>query len=127
MNFIPCQIEQNGAGMRVRVADNIALPVPTGRSARYQPFIGKQITLGLRPEHITEPRHNGRNDGCDFAVTLDVVEPLGMETMVFFTVNGVEICGRVEPSSAADAGATMRLHANVDHMYLIDPSNGEVI
>src|SRR5881398_2462135 len=40
MNLIPCQLEQNGAGMRVRVADNIALPVPTGRSARYQAFVG---------------------------------------------------------------------------------------
>src|SRR5262245_44935249 len=113
--------------MRVRVADKIALPVPSERSTRYQPFVGKPVTLGLRPEHITEPRHNGRNDGRDFAVTLDVVEPLGMETMVFFTVKGTEICGRVEPSSAVDAGATMRLNANVDHMHLIDPSNGEVI
>jgi multiple sugar transport system ATP-binding protein len=89
--------------------------------------VGKPLTLGLRPEHITEPRQNGRSDGSDFAVTLDVVEPLGMETMVFFTVNGTEVCGRVEPSSAADAGATMRLHANVDHMHLIDPANGGVI
>ena len=87
----------------------------------------KPVTLGLRPEHITEPRQNGRGDGSDFAVTLDVVEPLGMETMVFFTLNGTEVCGRVEPSSAADAGATMQLHANVDHMHLIDPASGAVI
>ena len=60
-------------------------------------------------------------------MTLDVVEPLGMETMVFFTVNGIEFCGRVEPSSAADAGAAMRLHANVEHMHLIDPATGAVI
>jgi multiple sugar transport system ATP-binding protein len=46
---------------------------------------------------------------------------------VFFGVNGTEICGRVEPSSAGDAGATMRLHANVDHMHLIDPASGAVI
>jgi multiple sugar transport system ATP-binding protein len=51
---------------------------------------------------------------------------MGMETMVFFTVDGTEICGRVEPSSAGDAGATMRLHANVDHMHLIDPASGAV-
>jgi multiple sugar transport system ATP-binding protein len=127
MNFIPCQLEQNGAGMRVRVTDKIALPVPTERSARYQPFVGKPVTLGLRPEHITEPRHNGRNDGSDFAATLDVVEPLGMETMVFFTMNGTEICGRVEPSSAADAGAVMPLHANIEHMHLIDSASGAVI
>jgi multiple sugar transport system ATP-binding protein len=85
------------------------------------------LILGLRPEHITEPRHNGRADGCDFDVTLDVVEPMGMETMVFFTINGTEFCSRVEPSSAGDAGAKMRLHANVDHMHLIDPASGTVI
>jgi multiple sugar transport system ATP-binding protein len=89
--------------------------------------VGKDLVLGLRPEHITEPRHNGRADGRDFTVTLDVVEPMGMETMVFFTVNGTEICGRVEPSSAGDAGATMRLYANIDHMHLVDPTSGLVI
>lgn len=70
----------------------------------------------------------GRAEDCDFDVTLDVVEPMGMETMVFFfTVNGTEICGRVEPNSAGDAVAKMRLHANVDHMHLIDPASGVVI
>ena len=127
MNFIPCRLEQAGAGMRVRLSDTIALPVPAAREGRYRSFAGKELIFGLRPEHITEPRHNGRDDGCDFAVTLDVVEPLGMETMVFFAVNGTEICGRVEPSSAGDAGATMQLHANVDHMHLIDPASGVVI
>src|SRR6266567_2974173 len=28
MNFIPCQLEQAGAGLRVRISDTIALPVP---------------------------------------------------------------------------------------------------
>jgi len=52
---------------------------------------------------------------------------MGMETMVYFTVNGSEICGRVEPSSAGDAGAAMGLYANIDHMHLIDPANNTVI
>src|SRR6476619_680409 len=103
MNFIPCQLEQNGTGMRVRISDTIAFPVPASNDSGYRALAGKELTLGLRPEHITEPRHNGREDGRDFTVTLDVVEPMGMETMVFFTINGTELCGRVEPSSAADA------------------------
>jgi multiple sugar transport system ATP-binding protein len=127
MNFIPCRLEQAGSGLRARVSDMIALPVPADREARYRSAVGKDMILGLRPEHITEPRHNGRADGCDFDVTLDVVEPMGMETMVFFTINGAEFCSRVEPSSAGDAGAKMRLHANVDHMHLIDPASGAVI
>src|SRR5690242_17580589 len=121
MNFIPGKLETNGSGLRARISDTIALPVPSDREPSYRSVVGKELILGLRPEHITEPRHNGRADGCDFDVTLDVVEPMGMETMVFFTINGTEFCSRVEPSAAGDAGAKMRLHANVDHMHLIDP------
>ena len=56
MNFMPCRLEQNGAGLRVRLSDSIALPVPASRAARYQPAVGKELIFGLRPEHITEPR-----------------------------------------------------------------------
>jgi multiple sugar transport system ATP-binding protein len=127
MNFIRCRLEQNGAGLRVRISDKISLPVPAARIARYQPLTGKDLTLGLRPEHITEPRRSDRDQNCEFSVILDVVEPMGMETMVFFTVDGQEICGRVEPGSAAGPGETMRLYANMEHMHLIDPQSDLVL
>ncbi len=128
MNFIPCRLEHTGAGLSVRISDAIVLPVPPDRSARYQRVIGKEFILGLRPEHIAEPRNNGRvSAGGNFSAVLDVVEPMGMETMVFFTINGTEICSRVEPSSAVAPGGKMVLHANMDHMHLIDSSTGVVI
>ena len=46
-----------------------------------------------------------------------------METMVYFTIDGQEICGRVDPGSAAGPGESMRLYANMDHMHLIDPAD----
>ena len=129
MNFIPCTVEGHGDGLRVRLSDTIALPVPAARAAQYRNAAGKEMTFGLRPEHITEPRPgNGASNGdTDFAAVLDVVEPMGMETMVFFTINGTEVCGRVEPTAAGEAGASMRLHANMDHMHLIDPATGLVL
>ncbi len=60
MNFFRCRVEQNGAGLRVRVSDAISLPVPASQWARYQSTAGKDLTLGLRPEHITEPRRSER-------------------------------------------------------------------
>src|SRR6266704_1097000 len=56
MNFEPCHLEQAAGALRVRLSDTLAFPVPAARTARYQPLIGKELTLGLRPEHITEPR-----------------------------------------------------------------------
>jgi multiple sugar transport system ATP-binding protein len=127
MNFIRCRIEGNGAELRVRICDTVTLPVPASRSPRYQALNDKELIFGLRPEHITELRHSDRDSNCEFSTTLDVVEPMGMETMVFFRLDGQEICGRVDPSSAAGPGQSMRLFANMDHMHLIDPTTDKVI
>jgi multiple sugar transport system ATP-binding protein len=127
MNFIPCRLEQNGVGMSVRIADKFAFPVPESHASRYRAAIGKPLLLGLRPEHITEPRGEQREPRCDFTVTLDVVEPMGMETMVFFTVDGTEVCGRVDPPSATGPGQPMRLYANLGHMHVVDPQTDQVL
>ena len=83
--------------------------------------------LGLRPEHITETRGSENGVGQEFTIILDVVEPMGMETMVFFTVDGTEVCGRVEPTAAKGSGEPMRLRANLDQMHLIDPASNAVL
>jgi multiple sugar transport system ATP-binding protein len=127
MNFVPCRLEQNGAGLRLRVSDAIAFPVPPDKAAPYRAGLGKDLIFGLRPEHVTEPRRSARDEAREFTVTLDVVEPMGMETMVFFTVNGTEICARVDPASAPASGEPMRLYANLDHMHLIDPRSDLVL
>src|SRR5690242_17634834 len=127
MNFIPCRLEQNGVGLKVRISDTISLPVPESRAPRYRAAQGRDLVLGLRPEHLTEPRRSEGNGASEFAVTLDVVEPLGMETMVFFAVNGQEICARVDPAAAKGPGEQMRLAANVEHMHLIDPGTDAVL
>jgi multiple sugar transport system ATP-binding protein len=127
MNFIPARLEGNGGGLTLRLADHLSFRVPESRAARYREAIGKELTFGLRPEHITETRERDGGAGQEFSVPLDVVEPMGMETMVFFRINGTEICGRVEPTAAKKAGETMPLRANLEHMHLIDPATNLVL
>jgi multiple sugar transport system ATP-binding protein len=127
MNLIPCKLDQNGAGLVVRLSDQLALPVPGDRTDRYRAAVGKPLTFGLRPEHITEPRGADPDRRCMFSVMLDVIEPMGMETMVFFTVAGTEVCARVEPTGVPGQGHLMRLYASLNHMHLIDPESGAVL
>ena len=127
MNFLPCQLVANGAGLTVRLSDQLSFPVPSDREARYRPHAGRELTFGLRPEDIIETRADLPAGRVPFEVLLDVVEPMGMETMVYFDVDGVEVCGRVNPAQAKDAGEKMPLVADLNHMHLIDPRTDQVL
>jgi multiple sugar transport system ATP-binding protein len=86
------------------------------------------LTFGLRPEHMTEVRGGDLPPGmAPFSALLDVVEPMGMETMVYFVVDGIEVCARVNPAAAGRAGERMPLVADLNQMHLINPRNDRVI
>jgi len=127
MNFLPCRLVENGAGLTVRLSDWLALPVPASREARYRPRVGHELIFGLRPEHIREGRGEVPPGSAAFEARLDVVEPMGMETMVYFLVDGVEVCGRVDPAAAGTVGEAMRLVGDLNQMHLIDPRTELVV
>jgi multiple sugar transport system ATP-binding protein len=127
MNFMRCRVEDDGAALRVRISDTISLPVPVTHAARFRSQAGRELIFGLRPEHIREPRRGDADVDCEFAAVLEIVEPMGMETLVYFTIDRQQICGRVDPGSGAQPGETMRLVANMDYMHLIDPASGAVL
>ena len=125
MNFLPCTLIETAGVLAVRLADGLLLPVPAERNAAYRPHAGRELVLGLRPEHITETRSYAT--GAEFTMPVDVVEPMGMETMVYFLVGGIEVCARCTPESALGPGERMRFMAEMRHMHLIDPKTDQVI
>ena len=129
MNFIPCRlVDGNGtAGLSVKLSDKLSFPVPEARVARYRPQAGRDLLFGLRPEDVIEKRGELPQGRAAFEAQLDVVEPMGMETMVYFVVDGTEVCGRVNPAAAGKAGETMPLVADLNHMHLIDPKTDQVL
>jgi len=127
MNFMPCRLVGSNGNMVVRLSDKLSFPVPAERTGRYANHVGQDLIFGLRPEDIIEKRGELPPGRAPFEVQLDVVEPMGMETMVYFVVEGVEICGRVNPAAAGNAGETMPLVADLNHMHLIDPRTDLVL
>jgi multiple sugar transport system ATP-binding protein len=128
MNFLPCRLEENGGALRVRLSDDIVLPVPPARASRYRSHAGRPgLTFGLRPEHLTDGKPNGEAQPATIDAAIEVTEPLGMETLVFFRVNGIDVCGRVAPNAGAREGVRMRLAASLDNMHLIDDATGCVL
>jgi multiple sugar transport system ATP-binding protein len=128
MNFVPCRLEDVGDRLHVRLTDRLAFPLPPARAARYQavPRTDK-LLLGLRPEHIAESRPHVEPGIEPFEAVLDVTEPMGMETLVYFTLEGSQICGRVNPNAGAQDGAPLRLAVDLNNMHLLNEVTGVVI
>lgn len=128
MNFIPCRLEDAGGSLQVRLNDRIAFALPPARAARYNalPRTDK-LLLGIRPEHLTEA-HAHLGPGVEtFDTVLDVTEPMGMETLVYFGLDGTPICGRVDPNAGATDGAPMRLAMDLNNMHLLNEETGVVL
>jgi multiple sugar transport system ATP-binding protein len=128
MNFLPCGLEDIAGRLHIRLTDRIAFPLPPGRAARYQ-NVGRseKLLLGMRPEHITEAKAHPEPGIEAFDAVLDVTEPMGMETLIYFTLEGTQICGRVNPNAGALDGGALRMAVDLNNMHLLSEVTGAVI
>jgi multiple sugar transport system ATP-binding protein len=128
MNFIPARLVNGGAALAVQLPDGTALPVPAERSARYAPHAGREVLFGIRPEHLTEIRPGDhRPHLARFEAAPEVVEPMGMETLLHFWMQGNEVCARVDPATPAEPGRRLPLAADMSQMHLIDPQSERML
>ncbi len=128
MNFLPVTLEESGGALAARLSDQVVLPIAAARTERYKSYVGRNnLTLGLRPEHIVEARPHMELGVATLTARPDVIEPMGMETLVYFKIGDAELCGRVTPNAGARVGEPLQLAADMNHMHLIDAGTGLVI
>jgi multiple sugar transport system ATP-binding protein len=128
MNMIPCGVEETAGGLRFRLSGELAFPVPHDRVERYRPHVGKaKLLFGMRPEHIIEQRPHIEPGQQAFEAKPVVIEPMGSESLVFFVVNGVDVCARVNPDCGARVDAPLKLVADLRHVHLIDEETGRIL
>jgi multiple sugar transport system ATP-binding protein len=128
MNFLPCRVQDGGnGGLAIRVTDQMVLPVPPNRVDYYGKYKGKEMVFGLRPEHLFEYHENGPAAYARVELPVDVVEPMGMETMIHFFIGHDPVCARVDPATHAEPGEILPLTADLSKMHLIEPDTGRVV
>ncbi len=66
------------------------------------------------------------SDG-DIIIGGDVTEPMGMETLIYFTMEGTQVCGRVNPNAGARDGGPLRLAVDLNNMHLLNEVTGVVL
>jgi len=119
MNILPARLSDDG--QEVLVFDT-RMPVSPSFRLGAQRLRGKDVVLGIRPEHI------GVNHEVDWPQTspvqgvVEMVEPLGHESIVHLKVNEQVITGRLRSHRVLPApGDNFTMQMKCDAMHLFDP------
>ena len=127
MNFVPCQLKLDNSALILDLNDGMQFKIPPERVKSYEQFTGKEMTFGIRPEHITEKKTHTISTQTDFSADVEVTEPMGMDTMVYLSINSTGVCARSAPRSVSSPGQRMEFTMDMGQMHLIDSNSNQVI
>jgi multiple sugar transport system ATP-binding protein len=128
MNFFNgAKVISEGDSPRI-VLENVGqVNVPPLYKERVQEAAGKNLTFGIRPEHLEDITvvSPDAQTGSGIEATVDVVEHLGNELLVYMVIAGKQVVARLNPRSEAHTGGRIRLHVDTDHIHLFNTDTGE--
>ena len=117
MNFMVCDVMKEGSDIYVHEGD-FRLKVTDEQAKILEPYVGKQVTFGIRPEDV-EYEHKSV-DGETIDGTVSVVEPLGSETHVFVATAKNQSTGKIEPNVVIKVGEAVSLRPNMEKAKFFD-------
>jgi multiple sugar transport system ATP-binding protein len=103
----------------------LALPAELGR--RLPGLVageGREVVVGIRPEHLTVADGAGGDGGTTLAVRVELVEALGNESLVHFSTDARSVlsgAGVWTPDAAADAAGGIAGAAATEGVARVDP------
>ena len=120
MNLIPAT-RSGPSGLQLG-ADGPLITLPRQIAAE-----GGDLVLGMRPEDVDIAQGPAQGGQVDVPATVDVVEPLGADTLVFTTMAGQSVAARVRPDVRPAPGARVDLRLNLARAHLFDAATGKTV
>ena len=129
MNFLRADLVESDGRLRLALPGaDIFLPLPAAHEASLRAEVGKALIVGIRPDAIhDEAAFLAAHPQWTLEVHVDVVEPMGSESYIYFAINGENIVARVAPASAARVMARHRLALNLDKAHYFDAQTQKTI
>ncbi|KQT82759.1 sn-glycerol-3-phosphate ABC transporter ATP-binding protein UgpC [Aurantimonas sp. Leaf443] len=122
MNFMPARLEGDGSALVIVLSDGTRLNMPAEREKAYRNHAGRDVEFGIRPEAITGKEN--RPGTVPISARVDLVEPLGATTMVYFDLAGETLCASIDPDLSPKAGEILPLGIDMMRMHLFDRESG---
>ena len=129
MNFINVTVEKRGEGIYLVFGEH-SLKLPEGQAKKItaENYIGKEVIMGIRPEHIhDEAVYLESMPESVTTANVEVIEMLGSETLLYLFIDEVSITARVNPRTTARTGDTIKVAFDTNRIHLFDKDTEKVI
>jgi multiple sugar transport system ATP-binding protein len=104
---------------------NVKIELDEMHYKRLQPYLDKEITIGIRPEDLSVSTE--KSSAEDISVQIEVVEPMGNETLLYFTLQNTQMIARGNPNQSYKTGSVYSMHINKNQMHFFDKDSGSTL
>ncbi len=129
MNFMAGTIVKDRGLYFREKGSSLKLRLPAGMEKKLARYVRREVTFGIRPEHIYDPdRSEAAQTKAKGKARLEVVEPMGNELFLYFTTgSGNEYVARVSAVEEPTPGRTMEFVVDTSKAHFFDPITENVI
>jgi len=121
MNFMNGTLAGDGSPVFQQEHTGLSVPLPPAAAGRLQAHRGRQLILGIRPEHIHAQKPAGIDYCAPFTAQIEVIEPVGNETFVYFSTGAnTQFVARVASDSPPAVGTAAQLLMDTSRMHFFD-------
>lgn len=125
MNFINGKIVQSDKLYFTIDNLNIRIALEEMNNRKLQQYRDKEITIGIRPEDVL--LSSEKSIAGDISVLVEVVEPMGNETLLYFTLQKTQMIARGNPNQQYKSGNTYSMKLNKNKIYFFDKESGTTL
>ncbi len=122
MNFVNATLEKTENSVALK-GDGFSITLPEGKAAKPElaDYIGKEVIVGIRPEHIYDDEvHITSMEGSVVDVDVELTEMMGSETYLYIKLAGVSMISRVNRRSTAQVGDKIKVAVDANRIHLFD-------
>jgi multiple sugar transport system ATP-binding protein len=117
MNFVDGKIDKNG--QLYFQSDAMRIPIPARSERAMQMYENQEVTLGIRPEHLSMTT-DSHTSLAPISSVVEVIEPMGNETVLYVKAGKNALTARVMPQSGLHVGTQCQLNINMEKIYFFN-------
>jgi multiple sugar transport system ATP-binding protein len=128
INLIPARIVRSGKTVAVRLDSGEALELPEERACALEGQVGRAVTFGIRPQHLSRAGHEPALPGsARVTATADLIQPTGTRTYVTSRIGGVPVTAELDAHDVHEQGAAVDYAVDMTRCLIIDPATDKVV